>query len=128
MGVRAGYGNVTLLCHGFAERHHYQTLGRRIRTTHVTGLVTDMGIELGKLFSWNASRHDPGKAFVRADRRKLKLLASLVALFFSGGVVGAIGFEQLGFAASLILAAMLLTLAIVPVLDDLKVRLMRAWQ
>ncbi|PSH61691.1 DUF1275 domain-containing protein [Phyllobacterium brassicacearum] len=102
--------------------------GARIRTTHVTGLVTDMGIELGKLFYWNASRHDPGKAFVRADRRKLKLLASLVALFFSGGVAGAIGFKQLGFAASLILAAILLTLAIVPVLDDLKVRLRRAWQ
>jgi uncharacterized membrane protein YoaK (UPF0700 family) len=101
--------------------------GARIRTTHVTGLVTDMGIELGKLFYWNASRHDPDKPFIKADRRKLKLLASLVALFFSGGVAGAIGFKHLGFAASLALAAILLMLAIVPVLDDVKAGLRRAW-
>jgi uncharacterized membrane protein YoaK (UPF0700 family) len=101
--------------------------GARIRTTHVTGLVTDMGIELGKLFYWNAARHDPDKPFVRADRKKLKLLASLVALFFIGGVAGAIGFKHLGFAASLVLATILLMLAIVPVLDDLKSRLSRAW-
>lgn len=101
--------------------------GARIRTTHVTGLVTDMGIELGKFFYWNAARCDPDKPFVRADRRKLKLLASLVALFFVGGVAGAIGFKHLGFTTSLLLAAILLTLAIVPVLDDLRSRLSRAW-
>jgi len=55
------------------------------------------------------------------------LLASLVALFFSGGVAGAIGFKRLGFAASQVLATILLTLAIVPVLDDLKAGLRRAW-
>lgn len=101
--------------------------GARIRTTHVTGLVTDMGIELGKLFYWNAARCDPDKPFVSADRRKLKLLTSLVALFFVGGVADAIGFKHLGFATSLLLAAILLTLAIVPVLDDLRSRLSRAW-
>jgi hypothetical protein len=26
-----------------------------IRTTHVTGLVTDIGIELGKMLYWNAA-------------------------------------------------------------------------
>lgn len=57
---------------------------------------------------------------IKADRKKLKLLASLVALFLVGGIVGAIGFKHLGFAASLALAAILLALAIVPVLDDLK--------
>lgn len=101
--------------------------GARIRTTHITGLVTDMGIELGKLFYWNATRYDPDKPFVRADRRKLKLLVSLVALFFAGGVAGAIGFKLLGFSTSLLLATILLTLAIVPVLDDLRSRLSLAW-
>ncbi len=28
--------------------------GARIRTTHVTGIVTDLGIEIGKLTYWNA--------------------------------------------------------------------------
>lgn len=120
---------VMLLCFIMGLRNAIITKlsGARIRTTHVTGLVTDMGIELGKLFYWNAARYDPDKPFVRADRRKLKLLASLVALFFIGGIAGAIGFKHLGFAASLILAGILLMLAIVPVLDDLKARLSRAW-
>ena len=30
-----------------------------IRTTHVTGLVTDIGIELGKLVYWNRLQQDP---------------------------------------------------------------------
>ncbi|CAN7672660.1 hypothetical protein LJR231_005370 [Phyllobacterium sp. LjRoot231] len=35
--------------------------------------------------------------------------------------------QHFGFAASLVLAAILLTLAIVPVLDDLRAGLKRAW-
>jgi len=99
--------------------------GARIRTTHVTGLVTDMGIELGKLFYWNGGRNNPARPLVIADRRKLKMLASLVALFFIGGSAGAIGFKHLGFAASLVLAGVLLMLAIVPVLDDVKAKFSR---
>lgn len=91
----------------------------RIRTTHVTGLVTDMGIELGKLFYWNRSK-DASKLPVKADQEKLKLLISLVFLFFAGGVLGALGFKQMGFSATLFLAALLLVLALMPVVDDLK--------
>lgn len=100
----------------------------RIRTTHITGLVTDMGIELGKLLYWNISGDDSDGLFVKADRRKLKLLASLVALFFTGGVIGALGFKHVGFAASLFLAAILLVLATMPVLEDVSVRLRRLLQ
>jgi uncharacterized membrane protein YoaK (UPF0700 family) len=90
----------------------------RIRTTHITGLVTDMGIELGKLVYWNVSQDNPERPAVMADRRKLKLLASLVTLFFVGGVAGAMSFKHIGFAATLPLAVILLLLAAVPVLDD----------
>jgi uncharacterized membrane protein YoaK (UPF0700 family) len=41
-----------------------------IRTTHITGLVTDMGIELGKLLYVNPS---PSELPVRANRDKLRL-------------------------------------------------------
>lgn len=98
----------------------------RIRTTHVTGLVTD--IELGKLLYWNISGSDSDELFVKADRRKLRLLASLVALFFLGGVIGAVGFKHVGFAATLFLAAILLVLASMPVLEDVSVRMRRLWQ
>jgi uncharacterized membrane protein YoaK (UPF0700 family) len=91
-----------------------------IRTTHVTGLVTDLGIELGKLFYWNASRGDgaPDPLFVRGDRQKLVLLASLLAAFVCGGLAGAIGFKHLGFVSTVPLATVLLALAAVPLMDD----------
>jgi uncharacterized membrane protein YoaK (UPF0700 family) len=91
-----------------------------IRTTHVTGLVTDIGIELGKLFYWNVSSKSIGAAFdVRADRQKLSLLASLLGMFFAGGLLGAVGFKHLGFIATVPLATILVALAAVPLVDDL---------
>ncbi|MFX4396989.1 YoaK family protein, partial [Acinetobacter baumannii] len=39
----------------------------RIRTTHVTGITTDIGIELGKLAYWNPGGGE-GPPAVRADR------------------------------------------------------------
>ena len=89
-----------------------------IRTTHVTGMVTDIGIELGKAIYWNRRRPEFGT--VQADGEKLWLLTSLVGLFFIGGVVGAIGFKHIGFLATLPLAAVVVVLAAVPVVDDLR--------
>jgi uncharacterized membrane protein YoaK (UPF0700 family) len=92
-----------------------------IRTTHVTGLVTDMGIELGKLFYWNGPlagdmrEHSP----VLADRGRLALLASLLAAFFCGALAGAVGFKHMGFIATVPLATVLVALAAVPLLDDI---------
>ncbi len=88
-----------------------------VRTTHITGMVTDIGIELGKLVYVN-ERNSP-LAPVRADRDKLFLLGSLVSLFFIGGICGAFAFERFGYASALALAMMLFVLAIVPMLDDL---------
>ena len=90
-----------------------------IRTTHVTGVVTDIGIELGKLFYWNAWPV-AGADEVRADRQKLALLGSLLLSFLADGLAGAIGFKHLGFVATLPLALVLLTLAAVPLVDDMR--------
>ena len=91
-----------------------------IRTTHVTGMITDIGIELGKLLYRNKL---VDVAPVRADHRKLALLGSLVGLFFVGGVGGALGFKFLGDVATLPLAALLICLAALPVADDIAARL-----
>ncbi len=96
-----------------------------IRTTHVTGMVTDIGIELGKLFYWNLSRINATKPVVLANRQKLRVLIKLVGLFFLGGVAGALGFNNIGFSATLPLATLLLALAAVPVLDDVRLRIWR---
>lgn len=92
-----------------------------IRTTHVTGMITDIGIELGKFLYWNRTV-DSETPRVTANRRKLATLAILVAAFFVGGVIGAIGFSRIGFSATIPLAALLTTLALVPVLDDMRSR------
>lgn len=91
-----------------------------IRTTHVTGLVTDLGIELGKLVYWNA---DPSlHGTVVADRGKMALLTSLLALFLVGGTIGAFGFKYVGFVATVPLSILLFVIAVVPVWDDLTLR------
>jgi len=90
-----------------------------IRTTHVTGLVTDIGIELGKLVYWNRLQTDDELRVV-ADRQRLWVLGTLVLAFFTGGIVGAVGFQRLGYAMTLPLALLLLLLAIVPAADDVK--------
>ena len=108
---------VSLLCFVMGLQNAIVTKVSRseIRTTHVTGLVTDIGIELGKLFYFNdgalADR-------VLADRGKLRLLSSLLAMFLLGGLAGAFGFKYLGYIVTVPLAIALLSLAMIPVFDD----------
>lgn len=87
-----------------------------IRTTHVTGLATDIGIELGKLFYYNRKR-TPAPA-VLANRAKLKLHLGLLGCFCIGGILGALGFKHIGFSATLPLALGLIVLAGLPVYED----------
>ena len=88
-----------------------------IRTTHVTGLLTDFGIELGKLVYVNATH---GAAPVLANRPKLWLQGQLIGSFLLGGLVGAMGFKQAGFITALPLAAVLLALVLRPLWTDLQ--------
>lgn len=98
----------------------------QIRTTHITGMVTDVGVELGKLFYWNARPTQDPALRVRADRARLRALATLIGLFFLGGVTGAYAFQRFGFGATLPLAAGLFVLAVVPIADDIAHWLRRA--
>ncbi|MBB4843925.1 uncharacterized membrane protein YoaK (UPF0700 family) [Paucibacter oligotrophus] len=88
-----------------------------IRTTHVTGLLTDLGLELGRLIYWNQGKQAEQ---VRADRRRLRIHASLVLAFFLGGISGALGFKHAGFIATLPLAAALLLLALASLLRGMR--------
>lgn len=86
-----------------------------IRTTHITGLVTDIGIELGKLIYWNRSR-DVSRHTVMANRTHLRVHSSLVLSFFTGGAMGALGFKHAGFSSAILLALPLAFMSLAPLL------------
>ncbi len=89
-----------------------------IRTTHITGIITDIGIELGKLIYWNGPQSS-NQTKVRADRVRLTVLTSLASSFSIGALTGALGFKQVGYIATVPLALALMTLVIVPIIDDM---------
>ena len=95
----------------------------QIRTTHMTGIVTDIGIELGKMFYWNRTGSPP-ESRVRSNRIKLRLYSTLLASFIVGGVVGAAGFKYVGFIWVVPLAVLLLILCLPPLYAD-ALRLLR---
>ena len=86
-----------------------------IRTTHVTGLITDLGIELGKLLYINGLSKDTP---VMANRKKLRLHIKLITSFFVGGLLGAVGFKSVGFITTVPLSILLLMLVWRPVVND----------
>lgn len=91
--------------------------GAEIRTTHVTGLMTDMGIELGKMLYVN--RSDLPQRVV-ANRRKLRIHVTLTGMFFVGGLTGALGFKWLGYLATVPLSVLLVVLVWGPISHDLR--------
>ena len=84
----------------------------------MTGIVTDLGIELGKLVYWNRDPDRPVQ--VRADRDRLKVLIGLLSCFLMGGITGAWGFKLVGYAFTVPIALVLAVMALVPAIDDLQ--------
>ncbi|HJU84499.1 MAG TPA: YoaK family protein, partial [Holophagaceae bacterium] len=114
-------GAVALLCFIMGMHNAVTTniSGAQVRTTHMTGNVTDIGIELAKLAYINTKRHADAPPIL-ADRGKLKLVGLLLVSFLLGGVVGALGFKHIGFKTVLPLAAFLCFLAARPALLELR--------
>ncbi|WP_019142615.1 YoaK family protein [Noviherbaspirillum massiliense] len=90
-----------------------------IRTTHLTGLVTDFGIELGKLLYWNRSGSGT-QQLVLANRKRLVVHSSLIVSFFTGGLTGALGFKYVGFSSTVPLAVVLVLISMAPSLKPSK--------
>ncbi|WP_428001279.1 YoaK family protein [Acidovorax sp.] len=111
---------VVLLCFimGLQNAVVTKLSGAVIRTTHMTGIVTDLGIELGKLLYWNAdcSAANP----VRADRDRMKVLGGLFLAFLLGGISGAFGFKAFGYGFTIPVAVLLAVVSLVPAWDDFR--------
>jgi uncharacterized membrane protein YoaK (UPF0700 family) len=118
-------GTVMLLCFTMGLQNAIITKlsNSVIRTTHVTGMVTDIGIALGRIVS---STSQGSAVDLSQEFATLRLLISLVGLFFVGGITGALGFRHAGFFFTLPLSAILVLLAVVPVIDDMRRRVLPA--
>ena len=85
-----------------------------VRTTHLTGLFTDLGIELSQLF------------FYRKNEQKEKLISSvklrltIISFFFIGGIIGGVFYSKIKLYV-LLIASFSLILGIV--YDHLKLRI-----
>jgi len=85
-----------------------------VRTTHLTGLFTDLGIELSQLFFYK--KGDQQKKLASS----IKLRLTIIFFFFSGGVTGGYGYLLTGIKI-LLLAAIILIYA--PIYDNLKFKI-----
>lgn len=85
-----------------------------VRTTHLTGLFTDMGIEFAQLLFYKSHAHR------NKLLKSIRLRLTIIWMFFAGGVVGGIlyGYFEI---KSLLFAAVILLLGLI--YDFLKVRL-----
>lgn len=86
-----------------------------VRTTHLTGLFTDMGIEFSQLFFYKDQFHK------RRLLKSIKLRLTIIFMFFFGGVSGGIFFDHFGIN-SLIIGSIILISGIL--YDFIKIRLL----
>ena len=95
--------------------------GGLLRSTHMTGIATDIGIELAKMSYYN-HLHSPKIKDIKSNRSRLWVYGMILSAFFLGGVVGALGFKHLGYAFTLPLALLLFALGLRPVWYDMRLR------
>ncbi len=90
-----------------------------VRTTHLTGLFTDLGIELSQLFF---PKSHPNTSKIKST---IKLRVYIISFFFLGGITAGFFYSNLGLKANtLILAAIILLASLF--YDDLRFRLIMA--
>ncbi|ULJ74831.1 YoaK family protein [Rhizobium gallicum] len=81
----------------------------RVRTTHISGMATDVGIELGMAFDILRGRERPSEA--QYDRAKLLLHVQTILAFLFGGILGVLVYRSAGGLLLIATAALLLAIA-----------------
>lgn len=77
-----------------------------VRTTHLTGLFTDLGIEFSQLFFYRSREHRQ-KLF-----SSIKLRLTIISSFFTGGIIGGVLYSKISLHV-LILAGTLLIIGLI---------------
>lgn len=82
----------------------------RVRTTHVSGMATDIGIELGIAF--DILRGKEPDAHAAENQARLKLHVGTIAAFLVGGTIGVVTYRMIGSYILLACAALLCLIAL----------------
>lgn len=102
-----------------------QLSGGRVRSTHITGTLTDAGISLASVLV-AMLRRDYSKD-TAAQKSQLKTHLTTLFSFITGGIAGLLLFRWIGFNAMLALGLMLAVVAIVSIITvSTRVRRVRA--
>lgn len=125
-GLHPYHGHITplfivaLLCYlmGLQNAVITKISNTTIRTTHVTGMVTDIGIEIGKMLY---SLKNRGKKYIMPDAAGCSLHMSMFIMFLLGGIYGAYGFKYTGSITVIPLAVYLLFIAFHPIKRDITI-------
>lgn len=105
LGNDAGHYLASAAC-GLQNAMSSSFTGALVRTTHVTGLFTDLGIIIGLRFRGQ-----------KVDQRRVVLYLTLISGFLAGGFVGAVDFVHFTFYAILVPAGLSIVLAIIYLLS-----------
>lgn len=113
-----------LLCFIMGMHNTVITLlsGGAIRSTHMTGSATDLGIEISRALYYSRTHH-PHLPHVHVNKPKMWLLSGLMWAFLLGGIIGAWGYHKIGHHFALPVAAVLFILGAGSVGYDVKLRL-----
>ncbi|ATZ11844.1 YoaK family protein [Erwinia amylovora] len=110
----AGNNREAIVCLGFLMGIHNATSTQlsngRVRSTHVTGTLTDAGIALGSvLTAW--FQRDRSQPMTAACQQFVTHLVTIVS-FLSGGMAGLLLFEQFSFSSMIAVGMFLVLIAI----------------
>jgi uncharacterized membrane protein YoaK (UPF0700 family) len=86
--------------------------GAVVRTTHLTGVITDLGIEAARWLAWGSGRasarlglRSPREPGAPPAREKVALLATIAGAFTLGALAGATSAVSMGRASALLPAS-----------------------
>jgi uncharacterized membrane protein YoaK (UPF0700 family) len=100
---REGIAGAVLFCMGLQNGLVSRASGGLIKTTHMTGLITDLGVELAELLHPNVEN-------TRTLREKIYIRLTILAFFIFGGVLGGYLFNLIGMRTFYVIPAILLTI------------------
>jgi len=107
IGLKQSYALLVLLClaSGLQNAAITSSSGRSVRTTHLTGLTTDLGLGLARVFTFSLKEKS-----LQAERRANYLRIGSIFAFIMGSAIGAWIFIKLGYRG-FILPALISTYA-----------------